>query len=98
MASPKKVHINNNYYTSLSDDYNDRPEFHRHHEQSLWTIYQVMKAGNNHAVVYNNEGQEEIRVSNEVEFRSWVARTYPGFEYQLDKAIYTAYPHPGDKS
>ena len=94
-----KVYVNSYWFDSLSDaeTYNDRPEPHRLHERALWTLYQVLRAGGNTAVVVGADGQEVTRLDSVLAMQQWVSREYPGFLAQLDQPVYTRFPRPQDR-
>ena len=90
------VYVNGYWFDSLQDAeaYGDRPEPYRMHERTLWTLYQVLRAGGNTAVVVDTSGQEVTRLASGPAMQQWVAHKYSGFLAQLDQPVYTRVPHP----
>lgn len=75
--------------------YNDRPEPNRMHAQTLWTIYQVMKAGDKTIAITDNDKNIVLETADLLELKAWMQRQYPNFNN-----IFTARPashHPGDQ-
>ena len=90
------VFINNYYFLTLQDSeqYGDRPEPYRAHEQSLWTIYQISKNPNITIVIVDID-QEIVFESNlAAELAIWIQDTYQQFADQIDAGIPTRHPHP----
>lgn len=92
------IYINKYSFEYLADRsyYGDRPELYRQQEKKLWTLNQLIKGGNI-ITVTNNAKQILYKISDSVEFKSWIEKEYPDFIEQLDEKIYTKYPHPTDR-
>lgn len=91
------VYFNDCFFTHLYGDsfYNDRPEPNRMHAQSLWNIYQTMKAGGNSIAITDKDKNIVFETSHLLELREWIGRKYPQFVYILDAQ--TTSNHPGDR-
>ena len=97
MTKDYNVYINGVYFVTLwnATIYGDRPETHRTHEKSLWTIFQLMKLG--HEIVITDQAKQlELKPGNIKELTMWFKLKYPESIDQLDKPVFTKHPHPND--
>ena len=92
------IYINKYSFDYLPDRsyYGDRPEPYREQEKKIWTLNQLIKAGNI-ITVTNKAKQILYKINNSDEFKSWIEKEFPGFIEQVEEKIYTKYPHPTDK-
>jgi hypothetical protein len=99
MTLQYQFYLNHLYFDSLYEYayYSDRPEFYRSLEKPLWIMYQLLQT-NQHTLVICDAQKTKIKTcTNEVDFKAWVAQTYPGLQDQLSASVYTRYPHPADR-
>ena len=91
------IYLNGCFFDILWDEYhyNDRPEPHREHEKSLWTIYQLAKLGHE-IVIIDRDKQVVLKADTKRQLMSWLKLRYPKFIKQLDEPVYTSHPHPSD--
>lgn len=98
MAPAYSVFVNGLWFDHLNsaDHYQDRPEFFRQHEKSLWTIFQLLRAGGHQINITNPTRQVVAEFTEAAAFAAWVGQQYPGLAAQLARPAYTAFPHPQD--
>ena len=98
MTPEYAVYLNGNYFDSLadSDAFGDRPEPYRHHERSLWTIYQLARLGEHEVVITDKLKTVVFSTRKAAELKAWIEKTYPDCVARLDHPIYTRFAHPAD--
>jgi hypothetical protein len=55
MPGEYSIFMNGLWFDHLGADYGDRPEPSRLHQQTLWTIYELMKLGTHEIAIVNTD-------------------------------------------
>ena len=85
MTPEYTLYLNRNYFDTLAsaEAFGDRPEPHRRHEKSLWTIYQLLKLGEHELLITDPARQPVLNTRAAPVLQQWIAATYPDFVAQL---------------
>jgi hypothetical protein len=93
------IYVNGLFYTHLvaASVYGDRPESYRAHEKQLWTLLQIIKAGENELTAVHQPTQTQEKISTVAAFEQWIQKEYPSFAAQIAANELMRFPHPSDK-
>jgi hypothetical protein len=99
MTAEYTVFLNGNYFDFLASllVFEARPEPYRRHEKTLWTVYQLVRLGEHEVIITDTNKQSAISTKSADELKAWVELVYPDFTDQLDRPVYTKFPHPADQ-